>query len=182
MLLQAPWLLMIETDYVWMKPLVAPMAESSALSIAFPFGYIQPTAPAITGVMRKMYPESKGPLKDVPNSGPAPVLMRWQELFKVTGTAACVTNPQAASKLLGLSAFKNSSERYWVLPVQIAPDWERLTAHIENDPESKKQLGWVREMYAWSVGAALQVCTSVSPTRNPVYLPLVVLAIPELIG
>ena len=39
---------------------------------------------------------------------------------------------------------------------QIAPDWERLTAHIENDPESKQQLGWVREMYAWSVGAALQ--------------------------
>ena len=40
--------------------------------------------------------------------------------------------------------------------VQIAPEWERLTAHIEADPESKKQLGWVREMYAWSVGAALQ--------------------------
>ncbi len=39
---------------------------------------------------------------------------------------------------------------------QIAPEWERLTAHIEADPESKKQLGWVREMYAWSVGAALQ--------------------------
>ncbi len=39
---------------------------------------------------------------------------------------------------------------------QIAPEWERSTAHIEADPESKKQLGWVREMYAWSVGAALQ--------------------------
>ena len=41
---QAPWLLMIETDYVWMKPVAAPMAESKDLSIAFPFGYIQPTA------------------------------------------------------------------------------------------------------------------------------------------
>lgn len=45
--MQAPWLLMIETDYVWMKPVAAPQAESSALSIAFPFGYITPQAPAI---------------------------------------------------------------------------------------------------------------------------------------
>lgn len=80
---QAPWLLMIETDYVWLKPVAAPMAESSALSIAFPFGYIDPLAPALKAVMRKMYPESAGPLSDVPASGPAPVLMRWQELFKV---------------------------------------------------------------------------------------------------
>ena len=74
---------MIETDYVWLKPVAAPMAESSALSIAFPFGYIDPLAPVLKGVMRKMYPESAGPLSDVPASGPAPVLMRWQELFKV---------------------------------------------------------------------------------------------------
>ena len=80
---QAPWLLLIETDYVWLKPLVAPPAESSALSIAFKFGYITPQNPQIAGVMRKMYPEAAGPLSDVPASGPAPVLMRWQELFKV---------------------------------------------------------------------------------------------------
>ena len=36
------------------------------------------------------------------------------------------------------------------------PDWERLTAHIEADPESKEKLGWVREMYAFSVATALQ--------------------------
>ncbi len=74
---------MIETDYVWLKPVAAPLAESSAPSLAFPFGYIQPTAGGISHVMRKMYPAEKGPLSDVPNSGPAPVLMRWQELFKV---------------------------------------------------------------------------------------------------
>jgi hypothetical protein len=91
LLAQAPWLLMIETDYVWLKPVAAPLAESSELSQAFPFGYIQPTASGIKHVMRKMYPESKGPLSDVPNSGPAPVLMRWQELFKVLrhASAAC---------------------------------------------------------------------------------------------
>ena len=36
------------------------------------------------------------------------------------------------------------------------PDWERLTAHIEADAESKEKLGWVREMYAFSVALALQ--------------------------
>lgn len=41
--------------------------------------------------------------------------------------------------------------------VQVVPDWERLTAHIEADPESKEKLGWVREMYAFSVAVALQV-------------------------
>jgi len=40
--------------------------------------------------------------------------------------------------------------------LQVTPDWERLTAHIEADPESKKKLGWVREMYAFSVALALQ--------------------------
>lgn len=44
-----------------------------------------------------------------------------------------------------------------VLVLQVTPEWERLTAQIENDEESKDKLGWVREMYAWSVGAALQV-------------------------
>jgi len=33
---QAPWLLMLEGDYVWMKPLQAPKAESSAPSWAYP--------------------------------------------------------------------------------------------------------------------------------------------------
>lgn len=40
---------------------------------------------------------------------------------------------------------------------QITPDWEHLTKHIEEDVETKDKLGWVREMYAWSIGAALQV-------------------------
>ena len=41
--------------------------------------------------------------------------------------------------------------------MQVVDDWERLTAHIEGDRASKDQLGWVREMYAFSIAAALQV-------------------------
>lgn len=58
-------------------------SHMQALSRGFPFGYIQPTSPNIEFVMRKMYPEDRGPLADVPNSGPAPVLMRWDELLRV---------------------------------------------------------------------------------------------------
>ena len=75
---------MIETDYVWMKPLQAPPADDkSATPMGFPFGYITPQAPQIEGVMRKMYPVEKGPLSDVPESGPAPALMRVHEWIKV---------------------------------------------------------------------------------------------------
>ena len=45
-LIQAPWILLIETDYVWMRPLQkVPTAESSANSWAFQYGYIMPTYP-----------------------------------------------------------------------------------------------------------------------------------------
>lgn len=76
---------MIETDYVWMKPLQAPAASDlTAQSLVFPFDYIAPEYPSISGVMRKMYPASKGPISDVPGSGPAPVLMRVAEWLKVS--------------------------------------------------------------------------------------------------
>lgn len=119
-MIRAPWILMIETDYVWLKPVQAPRADSDELSIAFPFGYIVPQAPPLKHVMRIMYPEGKGPLSDIPNSGPAPVLCRVHELHK------------------------------------IIPDWKRLAYHIEHHAETKQKLGWVREMYGWSIGAALQ--------------------------
>jgi hypothetical protein len=39
---------------------------------------------------------------------------------------------------------------------QITPHWERLSKHIEDDKVTKDLLGWVREMYAWDIGAALE--------------------------
>ena len=49
--------------------------------------------------MREMYPAEKGPLSDVPNSGPAPVLMRWKELFKVAACLLPQPSPHARSML-----------------------------------------------------------------------------------
>ena len=44
-----------------------------------------------------------------------------------------------------------------MLAIQVTPDWERLAAHIEGDAAGKAKLGWVREMYAFSIACALQV-------------------------
>jgi hypothetical protein len=51
-----------------------------------------------------MYPVNKGPLSDVPNSGPAPVLLRWRELQKVVPdwkrlTAHIEAHPESKEKL-----------------------------------------------------------------------------------
>lgn len=118
--IRAPWLYIIETDFVFIKPIQAPLAESEAKSLAFPYGYIQPTYPTIEAVMRKLYPEKLGPLSDIPNTGCSPTLMRVEQWQRVT------------------------------------PVWERITAQIETDEEAKKALEWVREMYAFSVAAALE--------------------------
>ena len=40
--------------------------------------------------------------------------------------------------------------------LSIIPQWEKLTADIEADEEAKEKLGWVREMYAFSIAAALE--------------------------
>ena len=75
---------MLEGDYVWMKPLKIPMANSAAKSWLFPYEYIVPTAPGLKPIMRKMYPEESGPVSDIPNSGPSPVLMRIADWKKVS--------------------------------------------------------------------------------------------------
>eukprot|EP00892_Ulva_mutabilis_P001996 jgi/Ulvmu1/11798/UM080_0009.1 len=118
-LVKAPWILLIETDYVWMSPLQQiPMAESRDSGLAFPYGYIQPAYPGISDVMRALYPDTMGPLQRIPATGPAPVLMRFSEWLRVT------------------------------------PEWEDLTARIEGDANAKAKLGWVREMYAFSIACA----------------------------
>lgn len=83
---------------------------------------------------------------------------------------------------------------------QVVPEWERLTAHIEADPESKERLGWVREMYAFSVATALKrvrlemlpcpLCTLIAqppadPARSrqlPLCLVLVDISLPAFFG
>eukprot|EP00850_Spirogloea_muscicola_P011540 SM000072S21174 [mRNA] locus=s72:97305:104460:+ [translate_table: standard] len=107
------WVAMIETDYVFVKPLDIPV---SGRALGFPFGYIIPTYPSIEKTMHKFYP---GNLSDIPGTGNAPVVLKTEDLRRVN------------------------------------PIWVKITAQIEADSVAKEELGWVREMYAFSISAAL---------------------------
>ncbi|KAG2487203.1 hypothetical protein HYH03_014177 [Edaphochlamys debaryana] len=117
-LVKAPWLLMLETDYVWMKPLPDPgdAYDRSVPGWSFGFDYIAPSIPIIVKLLKEKCPDCDP--KTVPNSGPAPVMARFSDFKAAT------------------------------------PIWEDLSKWIETHEEAKKQLGWVREMYAWDIGVA----------------------------
>ncbi|KDD74122.1 hypothetical protein H632_c1552p0 [Helicosporidium sp. ATCC 50920] len=134
-MLKADWIYMVESDYVFAVPpaLPAPLAPGLR-GWAYEFNYIFPEHEAVA--MRKLYPESRGPLSDIPPSGPAPVLLRTEDWIKVV------------------------------------PDWVAFTEAIERDPETVKALGWVREMYAFSVALANQR-VKVDLTPHP-HSPLIV--------
>jgi hypothetical protein len=85
-------------------PSQAPDAyDPSASGLSFAFDYIDPVHPDCFQIIKRLY--SGGDPHDVPNSGPAPVLMRYSDLYGVT------------------------------------PEWERITAAIEDDKEAVKVLG-----------------------------------------
>ncbi len=78
---------MIESDYVFMKPLAAPPAEGNAPTLGHPFKYIQPQS--FPDAMRKIgFTKAHGPVALIPNTGPAPILMRVADWLKVKYTQA----------------------------------------------------------------------------------------------
>lgn len=103
---------MIETDYVWMKPLQAPKAsDPKAPPLAFPFTYINPQYPTIEGVMRKMYPASKGAISDIPGTGPAPVMMRLAEWIKVRAPTGLLGVPCVGHTVEGFGAAGETGQK-----------------------------------------------------------------------
>ena len=111
-MIQGKWLYMVESDYVFMKPLEVPTgSDASSKAWGYPFTYINP--PAYPHLMKRLCTECD-PNK-IPHTGPAPILMTLDLWEKVT------------------------------------PVWEEMAAMIEADDEIKKSLGWVREMYGFSV-------------------------------
>ncbi|GLI66190.1 hypothetical protein VaNZ11_009955 [Volvox africanus] len=127
-MIKGAWILLLECDYVWMRPVQAPDAyDPRANGFQFMFDYIMPDHPNAVPFMVKLSGGRVDP-KKIPQSGPAPVLIRYTELAALT------------------------------------PDWERVTADIEADPEAVKQLDWVREMYAWDIAVALHNVTLATET------------------
>eukprot|EP00793_Prasinoderma_coloniale_P004162 PRCOL_00006338-RA len=112
--------LMIETDYVWMKPISVPAEMAAGGAVSYSFSYISPSAQThrMDKLWKTEFPDKEVPIKSVPPSGPAPALLRTADLRSIT------------------------------------PYWVRFTAAIEADKALKDALGWVREMYAYSLAAA----------------------------
>lgn len=116
-MIKAPWLYMIESDYVFMKPVEVPPVKTKTTAgkaWAFPFDYINPAL--FPNEMKQLWPD--GEPGDIPNAGPAPLIMSVED---------------------------------WKL---VIPDWVRLAAAIEADEKIKRRLGWVREMYGFSIALA----------------------------
>eukprot|EP00899_Mesostigma_viride_P015079 jgi/Mesvir1/23572/Mv18268-RA.1 len=166
------WILMVETDYVFVRPIhlasvmqsarhalgakpehgsddnsSQPGANSSASgpssvatqpyagapplpeiqAVGYPWKNIKPSHGKTGRLMRRYFPESKGPLTLVPGTGNAPVLIQAPALRR------------------------------------LLPHWVNVTAAMETDPDVVSSLGWVREMYAYSVASALARVPHVLP-------------------
>ncbi|KAF5828994.1 hypothetical protein DUNSADRAFT_16723 [Dunaliella salina] len=82
---QGAWFFMLEADYVWMRPMQIPGSawDPDIPGVQYLFDYIQPWHPNAVPSIKKLYP---GDIKDVPSSGPAPVLMRFEDFMKVVPT------------------------------------------------------------------------------------------------
>lgn len=116
-LLKEDWFYMIESDYVFVKPLELPQGKHATdKAYGFSFYYINPSAHAEE--MKILYPG--GDPSTVASTGPAPILMTLDTWLDVTDV------------------------------------WERMTALIESEETIKKKLGWVREMYGFSVALAIK--------------------------
>jgi len=108
------YILLIETDYIWTKPVPMPIKDDAA--VAFKYDYINPKYPGIPQIMKVYY---SGDVDDIPCTGPAPVLLRTDLLRR------------------------------------IVPTWVWVTEGIETTDNHRNKLGWVREMYAYSLAAAI---------------------------
>lgn len=102
-MLKGAWILLLECDYVWMRPVQAPDAyDPNQKGMQFKFDYIMPTHPDAAPHMKRV----SGGLDPavIPASGPAPVLVRYTDMAGVVTewerVTAVIENDAAAVKQL----------------------------------------------------------------------------------
>ncbi|CAH9085182.1 unnamed protein product [Cuscuta epithymum] len=95
------YILMAEPDHIFTRPL--PNLVSGELPVGFPFFYIKPSKHE--RIIRKFYPEEKGPLTDIDPIGNSPVIIQKDLLKKITPTwlnmSLRIKYDQEADKALG---------------------------------------------------------------------------------
>lgn len=104
-MVHAGWLLMLETDYVWVKPYPVPgdAWDPSIPGQSFAFDYIGSQNPVVRQLLEERC--SNCSVSSVPNSGPAPVLMRFSDLKAATPIweelSLWIEKHEEAKKMLG---------------------------------------------------------------------------------
>lgn len=103
--LKGAWVAVLECDYVWMKPLKAPgdAFTSTLPGEQFQFGYINAQYSNNAKMLKRL--DNRVDPQRTPNSGPAPALLRFSDLEKVTPLweefTAKIEADEEAVKVLG---------------------------------------------------------------------------------
>ncbi|KAF8395699.1 hypothetical protein HHK36_019649 [Tetracentron sinense] len=130
--IEEEYILMAEPDHIFVNPL--PNLAHGGYPAGFPFFYIKPALHE--KIIRKFYPEEKGPVTDVDPIGNSPVIIKKVE------------------SLVAKLAHENWSDLISLLE-KIAPTWMNVSLTMKDDTEADKAFGWVLEMYAYAVASAL---------------------------
>ncbi|WOG87762.1 hypothetical protein DCAR_0206993 [Daucus carota subsp. sativus] len=80
--IEEDYILMSEPDHIIVKPI--PNLSSDGLGAAFPFFYIEPTKQET--ILRKFFPEEKGPITNIDPIGNSPVIVGKEALKKIAPT------------------------------------------------------------------------------------------------
>lgn len=99
--IEEEYILMAEPDHVLVKPL--PNLSTGDLPAAFPFFYISPRAHE--KILRKYFPEEKGPISNIDPIGNSPVIIKKAFLEKIAPTwvnvSLAMKSDQEADKAFG---------------------------------------------------------------------------------
>jgi len=133
-LLKGAWLLMIESDYVFMQPVRPPgnAYDPSVTGEQYLFDYIMPQHPDAAPHIQKLYGPGKD-INDVPASGPAPVMLRLEE-WLVIGTDYERLSTEMESDAAIVRQLAWVREMYtWDVAVAMHPD---ITVKLLKPPNS----------------------------------------------
>ncbi|KAK1369943.1 Hydroxyproline O-arabinosyltransferase [Heracleum sosnowskyi] len=132
--IEEDYILMAEPDHIIMKPI--PNLSQNGLPAAFPFSYIEPKKEE--AILRKFFPEEKGPITNIDPIGNSPVIIHKEILYKIAPTwmnvsLAMKRDPEADLSfewVLEMYAYAVSSALHGVISIlykdfMIQPPWDR---------------------------------------------------------
>jgi hypothetical protein len=76
-------ILMVETDYLFVRALPRHILPAEGHAVGFHFGYISPTDPKTAHISRRYFPEAAGPLDAVAQTGNAPQLLASADFKRI---------------------------------------------------------------------------------------------------